>query len=612
MSAYLLPQNDDREKRAAELFAAGSKYKYNTDIGIPLIDAEGPDDANKLDWKIKIFALLLRLRKNVQAICDKSGLKFQESRPVRDIPKLVAVLTSGGDTVEYFTPDLGFVASSQESRPKSIKDYTDKIFVDRDQNNRGTAPLPEMAHLWDSDLTFAYNFLAGPNPAMLQRFTPQTKPVDFDLTTVDLGSLSEFGGDTMERAIREGRVYFVDHTDLRAIFAHLPNAPAPNAAPRTFKSEVSGDWKYMYAPYAVFVVPPDAKHMLPVAIRCGLKTEGNHIYTPRDGYSWRMARVCMLAAHNNHHEVISHLGLTHLLIDPICMATRLRLHSRHPVYRLLNPHFEGTASVNIGARTSLILPERSVDRLVGSKIERNYPYLQEQRLGYSFRGNFPKVRAASRGVDDASLLPNYPYREDAALIWDAIHSWVSDYVSIWYHSEADIRADYELQAWANEINDNGKVKDFCLSGGGVHGRDDLIDLLTMTIFTAGPQHAAVNFPQGREMLFVPVNPMAGYAPAPMGHGHTEADFLSILPPLDVAVQTWSVLNLLAGVNNTRLGDYRGAFLTHPVSEAYNLKFKANLLMIEGKINSANRIRRGIYGLDYVHLLPSRIPASINI
>ena len=156
MTAYLLPQNDDRERRAAELAAAASKYKYNTDIGIPLIDAEGPDDANKLDWKVKIFALLLRLRKNVQAICDKSGLKFQETKPVRDIHKLLSVLTTGGDTVAYFTPDLGFVANPQDNRPKSISDYMDKIFVDRDQNNRGTAPVPEMAHLWDSDLTFAY------------------------------------------------------------------------------------------------------------------------------------------------------------------------------------------------------------------------------------------------------------------------------------------------------------------------------------------------------------------------------------------------------------------------------------------------------------------------
>ncbi|MCX6111045.1 MAG: lipoxygenase family protein [Proteobacteria bacterium] len=612
MADIKLPQYDDRQKRATDLAMAASAYKYNNDIGLPLIDTAGPDDKNLPDWTLKIFALLLSLRTNVQAIYDKSGLKFQEPKPVRDIPKLIQVLKNGDNPIDYFTPDLGFVSSIQDNRAKAVSDYVDKIFVDRDKDNRGSAPLPEIATVWDSDKTFAYNFLAGPNPNQLERYRLEARPADFDITSIDLGSLPEFGGDSMARAISEGRVYLVDRSDLRAIFGNLPNAPAPNAAPRVFKSEIAGEWKYIYAPYVAFAVPPGGKHMLPIAIQCGPKSEGFQIYTPRDGYTWKMARVCMLAAHNNHHEVISHLGLTHLLMDPICMATRLRLHSSHPIYKLLSPHFEGTAAINISARTSLILPERSVDRLVGSKIERDYPYLAGQRLGYSFRANFPKLRMTSRGTDNSVLLPNYPYRDDSALIWDAIHNWVSDYVSVWYTSEADIRADYELQAWANEVNDIGKVKDFCLTGGGVQGRDDLIDMLTMTIFTAGPQHAAVNFPQGKEMLFVPANPLAGYAQAPKGLGHTEGDLLGILPPLDVAVQTWSILSLLAGVHNTNLGDYRGAFTFHPKSEFYRLKFIANLVLTEGNINSANSYRRSIYELDYVHLLPSRIPASINI
>ena len=612
MSDIKLPQNDDRQRRAAELSSAAKAYKYNHDIGVPLIDKEGPDDANAADWKIKMFILLMGLRKNVQAIYDRSGLKFHYPKPVRDIPKLITVLKNGDSAVDYFTPDLGFVASMTDNRPKAISDYADKIFVDRDKDNKGSAPLPEMATVWDFDKTFAYNFLAGPNPNQVQRYQPSARPSDFDISSINLGEIPEFSGDSVAKAIADGRVYYVDRSDLRAIFGNLPNAPAANAAPRVFKTELSGDWKYIYAPYVAFAVPPGGQYMLPIAIQCGAKAEGYQMYGPKDGYSWKMARACVLAAHNNHHEIVSHLGLTHLLIDPICMATRLRLHANHPVYKLLTPHFEGTASVNIGARTSLIQPERSVDRLVGSKIEMNYPYLKDQRLSHSFRDNFPKVRMASRGVDNAVLLPNYPYREDSAIIWDVIHSWVTEYVAIWYLSESDISADYELQAWANEINDIGMVKDFCRPGGGVQNRADLADILTMTIFTAGPQHAAVNFPQGKEMLFVPANPLAGYSPAPKGYGHTEADLLAILPPLDVAVQSWSILSLLAGVNNTRLGDYRGAFLTHPRCEMARRKFVANLATAEAKINSANKQRRAVYGLEYVHLLPSRIPASINI
>ncbi|MCX6127756.1 MAG: lipoxygenase family protein [Proteobacteria bacterium] len=613
MAGLNLPQNDEQTKRKQELTEQAKFYTYNNDIGIPLIHAEGTADKSKADWQVKILTTLIKLRINLQAIYDKTGLDFTNPKPVRDVPKLIGLLKSGGNPVDYFTPDPGFIKGDVSlRRPSSINDYVDKIFVDHNDKNLGTAPVPEIAAKWDSDETFAYNFLAGPNPNQLRRYTMASKPGDFDITSLDLGSLPGFSGDSIKTAIESGRVYFVDHSDIKELFANLPDAPAPNASHRTFNGIVSDDWKYTYAPYAAFALPPGGSKLLPIAIQCGPKAEGNQIYTPKDGYSWKMARICVLAAHNNHHEVITHLGLTHLYVDAIVMATRLHLHPNHPVNRLLSPHFEGTASINIGARTSLIMPEKSVDRLVGSKIEMNYPYLKKHRLSHSFRNNFLRNRFNSFGVSDTKLLPNYPYRDDALLIWDAVHSWVSDYIAIWYKSEADLRADFEIQNWANEINGKGQIPDFCKTGGGVQSRDELIDLLTMTIFTAGPQHAAVNFTQGIEMLHVPTNPLAGYSQAPKGLGHTEKDFLNILPPLDVAIHTWAILNLLAGINNTRLGDYRGNLLIHPASELARLKFSANLKVVEGQITSANNARRSLFGLEYVHLLPSRIPASINI
>ncbi len=613
MAKFALPQNDDVQKRKSELAEQAKPYKYNYDMKIPLIEAEGPDDKNKPDYQLKIITKLLTLRTNLQAISDKSGLQFQKPKPVRDINVFMEALKPGGNLVSYFTPDLGFIMGDKQARrPKSINDYVEKIFMARDAQNQGPAPVPEIASKWDSDRTFAYMFVGGPNPNQLVRYTQASRPQDFDLSKVALGSQPNFSGDSIEKAMGEGRLYFVDHSKLRQLFANSPGAPAPNATTRSFEGITSDDWKFIFAPYAAFAVPPGGKHLLPVAIQCGPSAEGHQIYTPKDGYSWKMAKACVLASHNNHHEVITHLGLTHLLVDPIVMATRIRLHNKHPIYRLLSPHFEGTVSINVGARAFLFLPERSIDRLIGSKIELNYTFLRKERLAYSFRDNAPPKVFERQGIADRTKLPNFPYREDALLIWDAVHSWISDYVSIWYQSDADIRADFELQGWANEIQNVGEVNDFCLSGGGVQGRDDLIDMLTMIIFTAGPQHAAVNFSQMTDMTFVPANPMGAYAPAPRGTGHSEQDYLNMLPPLDVAVHTWAILNLLAGVNNTRLGDYRGAFTLNPVSEAARIKFWAKLQGIEQKINAENKRRRSIYDLDYVHLLPSRIPASVNI
>ena len=615
MSTIVLPQFDSNPaKRKQDIAREAAPYRYNNEIGIPLIEAEGPRDKDSADWNRKVVQVLMNARSNVQKIYDQSGLKFYKPRPVRDLAKFTEYVRSGGNLVDYFTPDLGFIKGDADAgRPKSIDDYVDKIFIDRDGNNRGNAPLPDIARVWDSDITFAYTFLAGPNPNQLQRYPLTNRPRDFDLTGFDLTTLDGFSGDSIERAIGDGRVYYVDHSDLTALFANIPGAPAKNAAPRVFEGVRAPDWKYIYAPYAAFALPPNGSHLMPIAIQCGPKSDGHLLITPNDGNTWKMARVCVLAAHNNHHEVVAHLGHTHLLIDPVVMATRTKLHPSHPVYALLDVHIVGTVPINASARTSLLLPERSVDRLIGSKIEMNYPYLKQQRLGFSFRDNFIRTRMASRGVEHSGRLPNYPYRDDAFLLWDAIHSWCADFVGAWYGSDADIRADYELQDWADEIHNVGKVRDFCLKGGGVLGRDDLCDMLTMIIFTAGPQHAAVNFPQGTDMSHVPSNPLAGYAQAPMTKGgHTERDLLAMFPPMDVAVQTWQILKLLAGVWTTRLGDYGLTFANHPKSLVALAKFTARLKMVESTIDSANGVRRKIYALDYVHLKPSRIPASINI
>ena len=70
-------------------------------------------------------------------------------------------------------------------------------------------------------------------------------------------------------------------------------------------------------------------------------------------------------------------------------------------------------------------------------------------------------------------------------------------------------------------------------------RNDLAEILTMVIWTAGPQHAAVNFTQLEHLSYLPANPLAGFTDEPRGRDHTLDDWLANLPPLDVAVQRLS-------------------------------------------------------------------------
>ena len=129
----------------------------------------------------------------------------------------------------------------------------------------------------------------------------------------------------------------------------------------------------------------------------------------------------------------------------------------------------------------------------------------------------------------------------------------------------------------------------------------------MVIWTAGPQHAAVNFTQKDHLAYLPANPIAGYTDEPRGRHHTEDDWLANLPPLDVAVQQLCVMTFLGSVHQTTLGDYEDDFKDTPVVEGLR-GFRLELSAAEDEIAQRNRRRPHAYE----YLRPSLIPNSTNI
>lgn len=159
---------------------------------------------------------------------------------------------------------------------------------------------------------------------------------------------------------------------------------------------------------------------------------------------------------------------------------------------------------------------------------------------YNVQGANVKQNTKERGVDDPTLLPNYHYRDDGILIWNAIESYVTEIINIFYKSDNDVKEDTELQHWAHDVHSNG----FPRHGGATDGHgfpekiescEELINYCTLIIFNGSAQHVAVNFGQFDIYGFAPNAPFSLRQPPPTKKSVTTfTDILESLPNIFTA------------------------------------------------------------------------------
>ncbi|MFM9964942.1 MAG: lipoxygenase family protein [Planctomycetaceae bacterium] len=464
---------------------------------------------------------------------------------------------------------------------KSLQEYADLF---------RTVGLPPIAKDFHEDRVFAAMRVAGPNPVMLQRM----RSLDQRLPITNAMFQIAAPNDSLDAALAEGRLYLADYALLNG--AELGNYP--------------NGQKYVYAPLALFVITGPRKELLPVAIQCQQQpAPDNPIFTPNDGYNWLIAKTIVETADGNIHEASTHLGRTHLAMEPFVVASYRQLAEKHPLSLLLWPHFEGTLAINKASWQHLIADKGGVDKLMGGSIKTSRGIAVQGVQSVRVMSDLLPQTFARRDVADREAFPVYPYRDDSLLYWDAIHEWVATYLRLYYATDTDIQQDTELQAWGRELaSPNGAKVQGLPNNGEIQRVDELIEVVTFVIYTCSVQHAAVNFPQYDCMSYVPNMPLAGYRPAPTSKtGATEADFLAMLPTLDMAELQMELGFLLGTVHYTQLGQYDRHQFHDPRVAAGLQAFQQRLAGIGQTINERNQSRR-----PYETLAPGGIPQSINI
>jgi arachidonate 15-lipoxygenase len=483
-----------------------------------------------------------------------------------------------------------------DKRPNSVRAYND-LFQ--------KIPLPTFALTFQNDEMFALQRVAGQNPVVLERIDwTKVWAKKFPVTAAQYTSVMG-DDDSLEAAGADGRLYICDFG------VSLGNTIGGNFPP--FARQ-----KYIFAPLGLFALTRVDRNIIKaVAIQVGQDPGANNpIITPEDRWNWEIAKTIFQNSDCNDSEYYRHLGRAHLLSEAFGLATYRQLPRQHPLYVLLTPHFKGMFATNNTAVTS-INQEGSYLNITHAIFSGTVP----STLGIAanavstvnFTENMLPNDLRRRGVDDPALLPNYPYRDDALLIWYTIRQWVNDYARLYYRSDRDVVGDYELQNWVTEVSsrNGGRIQGVGDAGVGGHiaTLDYLIDCITEIIYLASAHHALTNFPLAEYEIYAPGWPGAIYQDAPTkAKGATRRDWLAYLAPLNIALLQQALGFTIGGVYYTQLGKYPTCHFADARVRVPLFAFQKELRRVEEIINDRNITRL----LKYPYLLPSRIPQSTNI
>lgn len=641
-AAPSLPQDDtpaQQAARAAQLTASQAVYVWTTDVptlpGVPLATDVPKSNEPTIAWFGILIGVGLAIVRNALTVklggVDKGELDTPRAEYEAALVECDAIevstakiaadhgVHSGGNVFERIVGDVENVvaAAERDTHLALLKGYKDRLeelmkideaaglgsktprSIEAYRALFATLPVPGISYMFQDDSEFARLRVQGPN-CMLIAAVGDALPVNFPLSASKYASV--VNGDTLAAALTDGRLFMLDYKPLEVL------------DPGTYGTEA----KYAWQPMALFAVPPGGSSLVPVAIQCGQDPADYPIFTPSPVadkvWGWEMAKLVVQVADGNYHELFAHLARTHLVIEAFAVATHRHLAEAHPIWALLVPHFEGTLFINEQAATSLIAAGGPIDHIFAGTITSSQAAAVDARLAFDFYNKMLPTDLGIRGVGTDSALADYPYRDDALLVWNAIHEWARQYVDLYYANDAAVTGDTELAAWATCLAGEAKIKGF----GPIVSRSQLVGICTMVMFTASAQHAAVNFPQKDIMAFAPAVTGAGWQAAPTGQrGQDKPGWLAMMPPMALALQQLNVLELLGSVHYRPLGDYRSNAFPYPqwfqdphvTAKTGPLAwFQAALVDVEAEIGARNANRMQ----PYPYLQPSLIPTSINI
>jgi arachidonate 15-lipoxygenase len=566
-----LPQDEKNPAaRQSELQAEAKKYAYNRDYyGALFINSVPHEDNYDAAYAKQSVATVAAMEKN-------RALQNTSTWPEKDGTFSKLAELPAADAVAGMTKHLMATAGKlPQERPTNVSGYADLI--------SSSARKPLSLDRADDDLFFAWQMIAGTTPIMLQGIDqlPGNLPLDAATYARAVGNK-----DTLAAALAEGRLFLSDYK----LWDGIPTG------------ETDGLKKHLHAPLALFSRLADGQ-LHPVCIQCDQQPgEDNPIWTPQDGIAWRMAKAIVASADITVNGVVAHFGLVHLVAEAFICISHRQLSKSHPLMHFLLPHFQYTLPVNKTALDELVNKGGFQETVLSGTLDANFRIMLGQLAAIPFNAAGARADFQRRKLDNTTALPMLPFRDDGVPIADALRRWTSEYLHIYYASDAAVRADTEVAAWAAELAGPGGFNNMPT----FDSIDALSGFVGDMLWRLTGMHAVINYGGWDSAAWSPFMPASIYSTGPKA-GATEQDWALMMPPLDVANRMLELMLQLGSIRFNKLGDYPAGYFEPAVTPALD-RFRASLQTIatETKARDAQR------PWSFPFLYPDQVPMSVEV
>jgi len=392
---------------------------------------------------------------------------------------------------------------------------------------------------WYSDRRFADQSFTGTNPttitvvpkSLLDEFVAAARNGGYEYWAKTLGTIDPKS------------LFVQDARNFRALIGADPEETLHNKEPLS-------DDNWACAAVTLFQLHDDGR-LHPIAIVIDYKVSMANSVTifnkrtkPSDpttseetDFPWRFAKTCAQVTDWMRHEVIVHLTRAHLVEEALIVATHRSFEMDHIVFRLLQPHWFKTLSLNAGARATLV--PQIIKDLTGVKSDYLFQYIRSEFEAFDYVGSYVPNDLASRGFPNTTKglaspkYRDYAYARNMLPMWYCIRRYVASVLATKYQPPALadelVRSDQDIFRWCQEVQTAGHIRSFPT----ITTFDALVDAVTMSIHIAAPFHSTVNYLQNFYHAFVIAKPPSICAPLPGTlkelNKYKEVDLVRALP-----------------------------------------------------------------------------------